>query len=237
MVGDCQLKSAHIGSMDLTLIKEERSRSLEHRCDIIGADPVPTRLLADRTFVPADLLIWWQLEEREGADPEEKLHSYAWPAERESMVFADWREEAKMPGWIQERSRAVRRDLLANTATHAPGIKARWAYGLDRHWAVEGAEALPPNLSGESIVPAELHIWWSFNAGLSEREHRYSIYAWSASRDGRQSNRTCTQYGSSRAAFTYGSEDLPDWIRDLAEAQYVELEATAAAHIAERKAS
>lgn len=222
--------------MNLTLASEELSRSLERRWLLEDSEPVASRLPPYKTFVPTDVRIWWQAEDGQPTE-EHTLHASAWPAERESTVFADWRDERKMPAWARELSAAVRTDLLTNTASANTGVEDRWAHGLKRRWTLEDAPPLEVSrYNRESFVPVELDMWWSVNVGLPTSENRYSIYAWSAGRDGRRSSEKTAQWSGSRASFTYGYDDcLPGWIRELAEAQYGQLNAIATAHTIERE--
>lgn len=223
--------------MKLTLVKEEVSHSLERRWLLENAEPVVSRLPPYTTFTPNDVRIWWQADDGEPTEGH-TLHAHAWPAERELTVFGEWRSEQAMPGWARELSTVVHSDLLANTPSPNTGVADRWAHGLTRRWNVEGADALKPDRYNKaSFVPVELRIWWSLNVGLDASENRYSIYAYSAGLNGRRSPEKSSNWGGSRASFVYGFEDLPEWIRELAEAQYGELEATAAKFTAERESS
>lgn len=222
--------------MKLTLVQEEVNRSLQRRWLLNGAEPVAAKLPPYDLFVPEDVRIWWSAEDGQPAE-ENTLHANAWPADRRITVFADWRLEREMPEWAKELSSVVHSDLLANTTSTNTGVEDRWAHSLKRKWTMAGVDAIPASYyNKEALVPVDLSIWWSFNVGLGTSEDRYSIYAHSAGRDGRRSPEQTAQWGSSRASFACGTEDLPEWIRELADAQYVELEAIAAAHTAEREA-
>lgn len=80
---------------------------------------------------------------------------------------------------------------------------------------------------GSPFVPVAVDISWSFYPDRPASQHRYSIYAHSAGR----SDRSTAQWGGNPARH---DPDLPAWIRELADAQYEELAATANASTAER---
>lgn len=128
--------------MELTLISTELDRSLQRRWALTEAEPVPAALHPNETFIPADLRIWWQVEDGEPAG-EDTLHANAWPAEREPYRFADWRDQRNMPSWIRELSTAVHADVLANTTSQNTCSDDRWAHCLKRKWILEGADVLP----------------------------------------------------------------------------------------------
>lgn len=221
--------------MKLTLVKEELDRTLQRRWMLSGAEPVAAKLPPYDLFVPEDVRIWWLVEEGQPAD-EHTLHANAWPADRNITVFADWRSEREMPAWIRELSAVVHSDLQANTPSPSTGMEDRWAHSLKRQWTLEDADVIPPSrYNKEALVPVDLSIWWSFNVGLGTSEDRYSIYAHSAGRDGRKSPEKTSQWGSSRASFAYDLDEMPGWIRELADAQYVELEGVANASTVERE--
>lgn len=221
--------------MKLTLVKEELDHSLQRRWILSGAEPVAAKLPPYDLFVPEDVRIWWSAEEGQPAD-EHTLHANAWPADRNITVFADWRSEREMPEWAKDLSPVVHSDVEANTASPNAGVEDRWAHSLKRKWTLENADVIPPSrYNKEALVPVDLSIWWSFNVGLGTSEDRYSIYAHSAGRDGRRSPEQTAQWGSSRASFCYDTDGLPEWIRKLADAQYVELEAVAKAATAVRE--
>lgn len=216
--------------MKLTLARTNQTRSLQRRWLLTKAEPVHAALTPDKTFNPADLRIWWQAEEGQPAG-EDTLHASAWPAEREMTVFADWRDERAMPAWVRKLSEVVHTDLLANAASPNTGMEDCWAHTLKRKYTVDGADVIPASkYNREAFVPIDFDIWWSFNVGLSTHEHRYSVYAHSAGRD-----RKTAHWGSSRSSFEYCIDELPVWIRDLADAQYLELKAVATAATAERE--
>jgi hypothetical protein len=216
--------------MKLTLARTNQTCSLQRRLLLTEAEPVHARLNPDRILVPADLRIWWQAQDGEPAG-EDTLHANAWPAERETTLFADWRDELAMPAWVRELSEVVHADLLANAASPNSGAEDRWAHTLKRKYTVDGADIIPASrYNREAFVPADFDIWWSLNVGLPKCENRYSIYAHSAGRD-----RKTAHLGGSRSSFEYSDDELPDWIRDLADAQYLELEAAAQAATAERE--
>jgi hypothetical protein len=105
--------------MKLTLARTNQSRSLQRRWLLTEAEPVHAMLKPGETFVPADLRIWWQVDEAAPADAQ-TLHANAWPAEREMTVFADWRDDYSMPRWVRKLSEVVHSDLLANAASQTP---------------------------------------------------------------------------------------------------------------------
>lgn len=218
--------------MKLRLTATTWNRSLERRWDLTDAQPVLTHPLYPTVeFVPVDLRVWWQVSD--GRWPQ-SLRAHAWPAKDQGRDrdFASWDGTgggypAAMPEWVRELARVVRADLDNNRASLNTGSADYWGYGLDRRWSI--ADATPvSDRRGHGFAPVDLDISWSFYPDRPEREHRYSIYAHSADR----SSRSTAQWGGTRA---WHDPDLPEWIRELADAQYEELAAAAQTSTAERK--
>lgn len=222
--------------MKLSLQKESHSRSLERRWDLTDAEPILScPLLPEREFNPVDLRIWWQ--KSAGERREEALRGNAWPARDQDRdrTFASWdssdgRYPAAMPQWVRDLAAVVRADLDANRASPHAGTDF-WGYGSDRRWLLEDAPLVNDG-RGIEFIPVELKVWHSFypdKAERPDREHRYSAYAYSAGR----SDRMSVQWGGTAA---WHDRDMPEWVRDLVDAQYEELAATGKASTAEREA-
>ncbi|MET4143950.1 hypothetical protein [Arthrobacter sp. UYCo732] len=220
--------------MKLTLTETTWDRSLERRWDLSDAEPVLTHPLYPTVeFIPVDLRVWWQVSS--GRWPS-SCRSHAWPAKDKDRdhTFASWDSSgggypAAMPEWVRELAKEVRADLDTNRTTPDTGTADFWGYGLDRRWILE--EAAPvADRQGRAFVPVDLDISWNYYPDRPERDHRYSIYAHSAGR----SDRSTAQWGGTRA---WHDTYLPGWIRDLADAQYEELAATAKASTEVRNAA
>lgn len=104
--------------------------------------------------------------------------------------------------------------LSAHAAVHTRSI--------ERRWDVAGAEPVPSHLPPYTpFEPALVSIWWMLSDGeRSGHRPRYNIYAWPADRLSRQSK----QWSGLRDV-PYG-EDMPAWIRELADGLYGELAST-----------
>jgi hypothetical protein len=222
--------------MKSTLRKSTPSRSLQRRWFLTDAEPVHSYLHPGRMFVPADLRIWWQAKDgQQGKD--HTLHIYAWPAERESSISAHWingHNHTPLPNWIRELSDVVHEDLIANATSSNTGTGDTWAYGLDRRWTLEHAEPVRSlHYPQESFVPADLSIWHSFNAVDSSHD-RHRITAFPGDRDQRLLMSADWGGGVDMDGNPRYSEDLPAWIRDLAEEQHAQLVAVATRFESER---
>lgn len=219
--------------MKATLTKGTTDRSLERRWDLTDAQPVLAHPLRPSVeFVPVDLRIWWQ--KSDGGRREESCSSNAWPAKGQDRdrIFASWDAggiPAAMPAWVRELAAVVRADLDANLASEHDGTDF-WGYGNDRRWALEDAP-LVADRSGIEFIPAELDISHSFypeNSSAADRDHRYSVYAYSAGRGDFMS----VQWGGTRQ---WQDRHMPGWVRELVDAQYEDLAAAARASTAERE--
>lgn len=219
--------------MKLTLTKETTDRSLERRWTLADAEQVmayPLRPAIE--FVPVDLRIWWQ--KSEGGRWPESCRSHAWPAKDQDRdrTFASWDADgipAAMPQWVRDLAGIVRTDLHANQASEHDGTDF-WGYGSDRRWSIEDAPLVADRRSIE-FIPVELNISHSFYpdpASRPDRVHRYNVYAYSAGR----SDRLSVQWGGTAA---WHDPDMPGWVRELVDAQYEDLSATAMASTAERE--
>jgi hypothetical protein len=217
----------------LHLRQETTDRSLERRWDLTGAEPVmayPLRPAME--FIPVDLRIWWQ--ESEGGRREAACRSHAWPAKDQDRdrTFASWDGDgmpAAMPAWVRELAAVVRTDLNANRSSQHDGTDF-WGYGSDRRWDLDDAP-LVADRTGIEFIPVEVNISHSFypdNSPAADREHRYSVYAYSAGRHDRMS----VQWGGTRR---WQDPFMPDWARELVDAQYEDLAAAATASTAERE--
>jgi hypothetical protein len=136
-----------------------------------------------------------------------------------------------MPAWVRDLAAVVRADLDANRASQHDGTDF-WSYGNDRRWALDGAP-LVADRTGIEFIPVELDIWHSFYpdpATRPDREHRYSVYARSERR--RRSDYMSVQWGGTAA---WHDPDMPDWVRELVDAQYADLAAAATASTSERE--
>lgn len=220
--------------MKATLTKETTDRSLERRWDLTDAEPVKAHpLRPSREFVPVDLRIWWQ--KSEGGRRAEACRSHAWPAKDQDRdhTFASWDADgipAAMPQWVRGLAAVVRTDLEANQAAKHDGTDF-WGYGSRRRWTLEDAPLVADRRSIE-FIPVELDISHSFYpdpASRPDRVHRYSVYAYSAGR----SDRLSIQWGGTAA---WHDPAMPDWVRDLVDAQYVDLAAAGKSSTAEREA-
>ncbi|QOD05967.1 hypothetical protein IDT60_20575 (plasmid) [Pseudarthrobacter sp. BIM B-2242] len=224
--------------MKLSVTKTVNARSLERRWNLSGAEPVTTHpLLPTVPFTPVDLRIWWQLSD--GRWPE-TCSAHAWPAKDQDRDrnFASWDSTggnypAAMPEWVRDLAKVVRADLVANKTSPDTGAEDFWGYSLHRYWDVEDAGTVS-DWRGPGFIPADLDISWSFYPGRPERDHRYGVYAHSAGRGDRGRIRDTGQWGGTR---TRHDPDLPGWIRDLVDALYEELAATAKASTTERDAA
>ncbi|MCU6481322.1 hypothetical protein [Arthrobacter sp. A2-55] len=218
------------GPMKLTLESHVPTFSLERRLSLAGAQPVTSYLMPQREFVPADLLIWWQL--RPGQETTDHVFSiYAWPEDRRSALSAYWCHgilRDPVPAWIDALSETVHTDLVTNsTGARIEGAADRWGYGADRRWTIEGAPALDSTHDErEPFTPSSLNIWHSYSPGSPAGENRYRI---TARQDERASSLSADWGGS-----TSYSDDIPVWIQELADAQRQELIAVAAAHESDR---
>lgn len=211
--------------MKLTLKKIRTTRSLQRRWALTDAELVHSYLQPDRTFVPADLRIWWCVEAGQPVK-DHTLHIYAWPAERELSVSAHWingYNHSPLPEWIRELSDVVYDDLIANATSTNTGVEDNWAYAVDRDWTLEDAPAVPSlRFPHEPFVPAELDIWHSFNAKDSSH-NRHRINAYPADRNHKP--RIHGDWGGGidwEGSPRYGA-NLPAWIRAMAEEQYAQL--------------
>lgn len=218
--------------MRLILIESTDERSLERRWNLSDAEPVLTHPLYPTVeFIPVDLRIWWQVSN--GRWPE-SCRSHAWPAKAQGRdrTFASWDSvggyPAAMPPWVRDLAKIVRNDLDNNRTSPNTGGTDFWGYGLQRRWTVEDAAPVADR-RGRPFIPVDLDIWWSFYPDRPERDHRYNVYTHSTDR----SDRTTAQWGGIR---TRHDPDLPEWVRNLVDAQYEELVATAKASMAEREA-
>ncbi|HEX9088684.1 MAG TPA: hypothetical protein VF867_14295 [Arthrobacter sp.] len=220
--------------MKATLKKISQSRSLQRRWALTEAPPVHSYLNRERTFIPADLRIWWCA----GAGQpmaEHTLHIYAWPAERDDHLTATWRNgynHDPIPGWITDLSDVVHEDLIANATSTNAGFEDRWDYSVDRGWTLEGA---PPVRSAQHasklFVPADLNVWHSHTPGDTKNDrHRITAYP---------ADRTSQVYADWGGGVDWEgnprySADLPGWIRTMAEEQYAQLVAFATQSESER---
>jgi len=213
--------------MKATLKKISQDRSLQRRFALTDAEPVRSYLFRDRTFVPADLRIWWNAEA--GQTPgQHTFRIYAWPQDRQNHSSATWQNgynHTPLPVWIRELSDVVHEDLIANTTSTNAGTEDTWAYCVDRKWTLEDADPVPSlRYPHEPFVPADLIIWTSFNTGNHDHNrhrHRHRITAYPADRN----QRKYADWGGGvdwEGNPRY-SEDLPAWIRDLAEEQHAQL--------------
>jgi hypothetical protein len=135
-----------------------------------------------------------------------------------------------MPQWVRGLAAVVRTDLEANQAAKHDGTDF-WGYGSRRRWTLEDAPLVADRRSIE-FIPVELDISHSFYpdpASRPDRVHRYSVYAYSAGR----SDRLSIQWGGTAA---WHDPAMPDWVRDLVDAQYVDLAAAGKSSTAEREA-
>lgn len=223
--------------MKSTLRKIRQSRSLQRRWALTDAEPVRSYLYRERTFVPADLRIWWCADAGKPVE-DHTLHIYAWPADRDDHLTATWHNgynDDPIPGWIKELSESVHEDLMANATSTNNGVEDLWAYAVDRDWTLEDAPPIPSSRNPDtSFVPADLSIWHTFNPKDPYRHDRHRITAHPADRN--TNPRTYADWGG--GADWQGdpcySEGLPQWIRDMADEQYGQLVAFATQSEAER---
>ncbi|GAA4033443.1 hypothetical protein GCM10023063_16370 [Arthrobacter methylotrophus] len=215
--------------MKATLRKISTSRSLQRRWLLTDAEPVHSYLHRDLTFVPADLRIWWQTAAGQPVE-DHTLSIYAWPAERELSVSAHWTNgynHSPLPTWIQELSDVVHDDLIENTTSPNTGTEDTWAYSVDRRWTLEHATPVRSlRYPNEPFVPAELSIWHSCNAVDSSHD-RHRINAYPGDPDQRLRMSADWGGGVDWEGKPRYNEDLPQWIRDMANEQYEELVAFA----------
>jgi hypothetical protein len=222
--------------MKATLRKISQSRSLQRRWALTDAEPVHSYLNREKTFIPADLRIWWSADAGEPVK-DHTLHIWAWPAERDDHLSANWRDgynHDPVPGWIKELSDVVHEDLIANATGTNTGGEDTWSYAVDRDWTLEDAPAVPSQrFPHESFVPAELSIWHAIDAGDSSH-NRHRITAYPADRN--QNPRVFADWGGGvdwEGNPRY-DDDLPQWIRDMADEQYAQLVVFAAQSESER---
>lgn len=223
--------------MKATLKKISQSRSLQRRFALTDAEPVRSYLFLEKTFVPADLRIWWCADAGQPVE-DHTLHIYAWPADRDDHLTATWHNgynHDPIPGWIKELSDVVHEDLIANATSTNTGVEDIWTYSVDRDWTIEGAPPVPsfrnPN---ESFVPAELSIWHSFSAVDRYRHDRHRIGAHPADRNNNPRMHADWGGGVDWEGKPRYNEDLPQWIRDMADEQYGQLVAFATKSESER---
>lgn len=214
--------------MKATLKKITQDRSLQRRWALRDAEPVRSYLPPYTEFVPADLRIWWSADAGKPVE-DHTLHIYAWPAERENHLSASWRNgynNHPLPEWIKELSDIVHEDLIANATSTNTGVEDSWTYTVKRRWTLQDAAPVPSlRHPHEPFVPAELSIWHSYNAATyNENRHRIT-----ASPDRRDRLDAIADWDG--GVFYDGSprynEDLPQWIRDMADEQYAQLVAFA----------
>jgi len=200
-----------------------QSRSLQRRWELTDADPIRSYLFRDRTFVPADLRIWWSANAGQPVE-DHTLSIYAWPADRDDNLSAHWTNRYNhdpVPAWIRELSDVVHEDLIANTTSTNAGTEDTWAYCVDRKWTLEDADPVPSlRYPHEPFVPADLSIWTSFNTGNHDH-NRHRITAYPADRN----QRKYADWGGGvdwEGNPRY-NDDLPEWIRDMADEQHAQL--------------
>lgn len=223
--------------MKATLKKVTQSRSLQRRWALTDAEPVRSYLHRDRTFVPADLRIWWCADARQPVE-DHRLHIYAWPADRNDYLSATWHDgynHDPIPAWIKELSDIVHEDLIANATSTSTGVEDTWAYSVDRDWTLEDAPSVPSFRDpAESFVPAALDIWHTCHPKDPYGHDRHRITANPADRN--KNPRVYADWGG--GADWEGqprySDDLPEWIREMADEQYAQLVAFATQSESER---
>lgn len=211
--------------MKSTLRKISQSRSLERRWALTDAEPVYSYLNRDRLFVPADLRIWWNADVGQPVE-DHTLSIHAWPADRNDHLSAHWTDgynHDPLPAWIRELSDVVHEDLIANATSTNAGLEDRWDYSVDRDWTLEGA---PPIRSARHasklFAPADLSIWHSHAPGDTKND-RHRITAYPADRG--LSAEVLGDWGGGvdwEGNPRY-NEDLPAWIRAMAEEQFAQL--------------
>jgi hypothetical protein len=215
--------------MKATLKKITQSRSLQRRWALTDAEPVHSYLFREKTFVPADLRIWWCAGAGQPVE-EHTLHIYAWPAERNDHLTAHWTggyNHDPIPGWIKELSDVVHGDLTANATSTNAGSEDRWDYSVDRDWMIEGA---PPIRSARHasklFVPADLSIWHSHTPGDTKND-RHRITSYPADRG--LSAEVFADWGGGVdwEGNPQYNDDVPQWIRDMAKEQHAQLVAFA----------
>lgn len=204
-------------------------RSLERRWALKDAEPVLSFLPPYTEFVPADLRIWWNADTGKPT-ANHRLNIYAWPAERDSHVSAHWtggHNQKPMPPWIRELSDVVHEDLIANATSTNAGIEDRWTYSMSCRWTLENASPIPSTRHAKkSFAPACLSIWHSYSAGDTKND-RHRINASPAGRD--LSARVFADWGGGvgwQGSPRY-NEEIPGWIRNMAEEQHRDLVAFA----------
>ncbi|QOT19627.1 hypothetical protein [Paenarthrobacter sp. YJN-5] len=224
--------------MKRALKKITQSRSLQRRWALTDAEPVRSYLDRDRTFVPADLRIWW-CADAEQPVKDHSLHIYAWPADRNDNLSAHWTNgynHDPIPEWIRELSEVVHEDLMANATSTNTGIEDLWTYAVDRDWILEDAPAVPSiHNPSMSFRPATLSIWHTFNPKDPYRHDRHRITAHHA--DWNSIPRVFADWGG--GADWQGnprySHDLPAWIGKMADEQHAQLVAFATKHESGRR--
>lgn len=222
--------------MKATLKKITQDRSLQRRWALAGAETVRAHLPPYTEFVPADLRIWWSAEAGEPVK-DHTLHIYAWPAERGNHLSATWHggyNYDPVPVWIKELSDVVHDDLVANATSASTGGEDTWSYAVNRDWTLEDApEVLSQRHPHELFAPVELGIWHAINAG-DPSHNRHRITAYPADRN--QNPRVYADWGGGvdwEGNPRY-NEDVPQWIRDMADEQYAQLVAFATQSESER---
>lgn len=209
----------------LELKKISTDRSLQRRFILTDAEPVHEYLRRDRIFVPADLRIWWNAEAGQTPD-QHTFRIYAWPEDRQNHVSATWQDgynHHPLPEWIRELSDVVHEDLIANATSANSGTEDSWAYSVDRTWTIEDADTLPSlRYPHEPFVPANLDIWHSYNA-KQMHSNRHTIRAFPADLEQRLRLGAHWDGGIHWDGSSRYNEDLPEWIRVLAEDQYAQL--------------
>lgn len=209
--------------MKATLKKISTDRSLQRRFALTDAEPVHSYLFRDRTFVPADLRIWWSADAGRPAE-DHKLQIWAWPAERDDHLSAHWTNgynHDPVPEWIRELSDVVHEDLIANATSANTGVEDRWEYCVDRDWTLEDAPLIPSTRHTKKLfVPADLSIWHTHSPGDTKND-RHRITANPADRNQRE-------YADWGGGVDWEgnpryNQEIPHWIRDMAEEQYAQL--------------
>lgn len=215
--------------MKATLKKIGQSRSLQRRWALTDAEPIHSYLFREKTFVPADLRIWWSADAGQPVE-NHTLSIYAWPAERDDHLSAHWTDgynHDPLPTWIRELSDVVHQDLIANATSTNAGVEDRWDYSVDRDWTLEEAPLIPSTQHAKKLfIPANLSIWHTHSPGDTKND-RHRINANPADRD--LSQRVFADWGGGvdwEGTPRY-NEEIPGWIRDMAEEQHAQLVAFA----------
>lgn len=211
--------------MKSTLKKISQSRSLQRRFALTDAEPVHAYLYREKTFVPADLRIWWCADAGQPVE-DHTLSIYAWPAERDDHLTATWRNgynHDPIPGWIKDLSDVVHEDLIANATSTNTGFEDRWGYTVDRDWSLEEAPPIPSTRHAEKLfVPADLSVWHSHSPGDTKND-RNRITANPADRDLCAGVFADWGGGVDWEGNPRYNEDLPAWIRTMADEQFAQL--------------